>query len=877
LARSHFQIVNLNSFKSSLYSIRSIVSRLTNIYNDNPSIENVYKLLPDESILKNLDDLIENIEQTFILDECCSCISKLDKSIFQENIYSEIDNYQKELDIDRDLLDLLCQEISMIIDEKQYMKDKKSLINKAKNSAYNHFLYMTPVRVELFKKILAKPNLKTIRIGHYNIKPSDFQFFVLGKGKVRIDLEIIHQSSNKLINNTSKIRKIISDVFTIWVDNVYKEYSSSLNILNDFIAEIDFIQSCALIAVENGYYKPQICTDTSTEMDLVEEESSYLDAKDIRHPIIEKIQTDIPYVPNDIQIGKDVNGYLLFGVNACGKCLGGGTEIIMYNGELKKVENIQKGNLLMGDDSTSREVLSVTKGQDTLYEIKPTEYGDSFIVNSRHELTLLVLDRGDKKIDPILGSSQIIDISLNEFLKKDKKWCNKTRLIHVGVNWSKSITHNVFKCNKIEPFIYGCNIGRLYVKGMNQNQKKGIIDYKANNCIDNYFKYGSKEDRIKVLMGIFHSIGYINENICCINTRMITKKFANEILFITRSIGWKTEIKENYLVSIINILNDDLPMITSKFKVNEIGWGDYYGFECDKNHRFLLKDFTVTHNSSHMKAIGINLIMAQAGMFVASSDFKYKPFKYLFTRIQSNDNIFAGLSTFALEMSEFKIILNYADKNSIILGDELCSGTETLDATAIVASGIMTLAKRRSNFIFATHLHYLSRSSYIKELDNVVKIHMSVVFDESNNKLIYERKIKEGSGPDSYGIEVCRGMKLDSEFMDLAQNIRNELSDDTNKILGKQSRYNSNKWISKCEVCIDEVAVDTHHIKFQCSADENNMIDHWNKDDKFNLVGLCKKCHNSVHSSPSRLKITGYKKTSNGIELNYKKLKEVKD
>jgi hypothetical protein len=50
------------------------------------------------------------------------------------------------------------------------------------------------------------------------------------------------------------------------------------------------------------------------------------------------------------------------------------------------------------------------------------------------------------------------------------------------------------------------------------------------------------------------------------------------------------------------------------------------------------------------------------------------------------------------------------------------------------------------------------------------------------------------------------------------------------------------------------------------------MIEHWHKDSKFNLVGLCKDCHQSVHSSPPRLQIDGYITTSNGIKLDFKRL-----
>ena len=59
--------------------------------------------------------------------------------------------------------------------------------------------------------------------------------------------------------------------------------------------------------------------------------------------------------------------------------------------------------------------------------------------------------------------------------------------------------------------------------------------------------------------------------------------------------------------------------------------------------------------------------MAQSGMFVPASKFIYYPYNYLFTRILGNDNLFKGLSTFAVEMSELRTILKYSNENSIIL------------------------------------------------------------------------------------------------------------------------------------------------------------------------------------------------------------------
>ena len=61
--------------------------------------------------------------------------------------------------------------------------------------------------------------------------------------------------------------------------------------------------------------------------------------------------------------------------------------------------------------------------------------------------------------------------------------------------------------------------------------------------------------------------------------------------------------------------------------------------------------------SSLMKSVGLNVIMAQAGMFVAADDFYYNPYHSIFTRIGNQDNIFKSQSTFEVEMSELRNII----------------------------------------------------------------------------------------------------------------------------------------------------------------------------------------------------------------------------
>ena len=139
--------------------------------------------------------------------------------------------------------------------------------------------------------------------------------------------------------------------------------------------------------------------------------------------------------------------------------------------------------------------------------------------------------------------------------------------------------------------------------------------------------------------------------------------------------------------------------------------------------------------------------MAQAGLYVAASNFLYKPFHYMFTRISDNDNILKGQSSFAVEMSELRSILKRSNKNSIVLGDELCSGTESVSAQSIFASSVVRLSERNVNFVFATHLHELYKLDLITQLENVKSFHLKVIFDEETKKLIYDRKLEEGNGP----------------------------------------------------------------------------------------------------------------------------------
>jgi DNA mismatch repair protein MutS len=266
----------------------------------------------------------------------------------------------------------------------------------------------------------------------------------------------------------------------------------------------------------------------------------------------------------------------------------------------------------------------------------------------------------------------------------------------------------------------------------------------------------------------------------------------------------------------------------------------------------LLYGTNAVGKTSFIRSLGISLIMAQSGLFVPCSEFIYMPYNYIFTRILGNDNIFKGLSTFAVEMSELRTILRLADKNSLVLGDELCSGTENTSAVSIFVAGIQKLHESKSSFIFATHLHEIVDYEEITSLESVVLKHMSVIYDKERDLLVYDRKLKDGPGNSMYGLEVCKSLKLPEDFLNAAFNIRMKYHPEEGSMLSlKSSHFNSKKIMNLCEKCNKNVGKEVHHLQHQNEANEKGII---NKDGKVfhknnvaNLITLCEDCHNEIH------------------------------
>jgi DNA mismatch repair protein MutS len=287
----------------------------------------------------------------------------------------------------------------------------------------------------------------------------------------------------------------------------------------------------------------------------------------------------------------------------------------------------------------------------------------------------------------------------------------------------------------------------------------------------------------------------------------------------------------------------------------------------------LIYGFNSCGKSSYMKSVGLNLIMAQCGMYVGADEFEFGIFDSLYTRISGNDNLFKGHSSFIIEMNELRTILKKATPKSLIIGDEVCRGTEYLSANAIVASSILKLSNLGAKFLFATHLHELAQVHEIKTLNTIKFYHLSV--EKKGDELIFNRVLKEGTGEQIYGITVAKYILDDPLFINKTIEIKNELLEKdgtkTKLVSDKKSLYNKEIYMDSCTICGSKEKLESHHINMQkdfkltINGQINSKKKHILKDSKANLVVLCSKCHDNLHSG--NFTISGLTKTTSGVQV----------
>ena len=453
---------------------------------------------------------------------------------------------------------------------------------------------------------------------------------------------------------------------------------------------------------------------------------------------------------------------------------------------------------------------------------------------SKNDISLILTKRRASILKDIIQNYVIKD-NKNCTISYISKYANKEEFLTLDLS---IIDFKLHGTNQSTMILFSSHINEI--TNSIQNSKEILL----NNILVNYNKFISEFLEVNNLKQNTSILSYLSRFISYIDTFYCKAYNASKYNYCKPKIednnNSKSYIKfeklRHILIERLNnkelYVTNDLSIANSKSKMDGM----------------LLYGTNAVGKTSFIKSVGISLILAQSGNYVPCSNFIYYPYNYLFTRILGNDNLFKSLSTFAVEMCELRTILKNATPNSIILGDELCSGTESTSALSIFVSSLEKLHSINCTFLFATHFHEILDYDEIKQLKRLKTFHMTVVFDKENDLLIYDRKLREGPGESMYGLEVCKSLNMPDDFIERAYFLRNKYNGNSEL---KKTKYNSKKIKSKiCEFCKKNNSCDIHHLQFQKNASNDGIIENsFKKNHAANLVNICEECHTYIHKN----------------------------
>ncbi len=360
----------------------------------------------------------------------------------------------------------------------------------------------------------------------------------------------------------------------------------------------------ALVTLATKIKKVTIEDDLSAEevMNLVEKKlyeitqnntnEDFRDAKDITLAMMDEINR-LKSMGNSKLIGTDTgfknlndrtSGFgkgdlvIIAARPAMGKCLGKGTKVLMYDGSLKKVEEVQVGDKLMGDDSTPRNVLSLARGKEEMYWVRQNK-GVDYRVNKSHILSLKrSRNEGNHK------HGDVLNIEVSDYIGKSDKFKSNYKGYKVSVEFDE-------KNLDIEPYFLGLWLGdgrssdvriateddevvtylqeyafRLDKKlhryevdgkctmfGITNIQKEGALrdvshslqgKLRTLGVIDNKhipqaYLTSSKEQRLSLLAGLMDSDGYYDDKYHVMEIVQKRKELAMQVKFLADSLGFR--------------------------------------------------------------------------------------------------------------------------------------------------------------------------------------------------------------------------------------------------------------------------------------------------------------------------------------------------
>ena len=345
-----------------------------------------------------------------------------------------------------------------------------------------------------------------------------------------------------------------------------------------------------------------------------------------------------------------------------GKCLGKGTLVLMHDGTLRKVEEVRVGDLLMGPDSKPREVLSTTSGRSPLFRIEPVK-GDPWVCNDVHVLTLVHTETGavvDVPLDEYLKWSKT-QKRLHKQFSVGVRWrpsdnelpvdpyflgvwfgdgSKRTDVVRVTTT-DEAVRH---ACER-EATRWGLTLSEYPDERTRDTSTYGLVGAQGRSnglgrvlrslvgsdfTVPRAYLTATPTERLEFLAGWLDTDGSLHYG--GFDFTQKRKDYVDAVAFLARSLGFKVVNQKTKVVNGVGYfrigISGNCSVIPTRiphkrasfrrqvkdacrtgFKVQPIGSGTYYGFTLDGDGRFLLGDFTVTHNTNFLINLACSAVL----------------------------------------------------------------------------------------------------------------------------------------------------------------------------------------------------------------------------------------------------------------------------
>jgi len=299
------------------------------------------------------------------------------------------------------------------------------------------------------------------------------------------------------------------------------------------------------------------------------------------------------------------------GPMGCGKCFARDTGIMMVDGSIKKVQHIKVGDVLMGDDSLPRNVLALGSGRDIMFKVSSSD-GESYVVNSEHILCVKIAAKCTitasisgytvKYFDKDTLSVQHVEFVNREYAVDYANaipWGEEESIIEIMARDLASIPEHVrsvwLKGYRRPAVFLNEHVAKTTDMDLQQAFDLGVMcAYRPIDYLPDRVKLGPLAVRASFVNGIKSAF----ENHIIMSTADQLDTVAKDIVFVARSVGYDACLSGGYRARINTKPYNGL---TYNMKIEQLDEDVYFGFMIDGNERFLLADFTVTHNTTLIK------------------------------------------------------------------------------------------------------------------------------------------------------------------------------------------------------------------------------------------------------------------------------------